>query len=100
VNAIARREDGVVLINEELCTGCKDCVDACPLGVMQFEEEKKIAQKCNLCVERIDAGLNPACVCACPSHCIYFGDISQIVEKIGKQRLLVWYKGASRADLE
>jgi len=98
VNAISRRQDGVVLINDELCIGCKDCLDACPLGVMQFEEEKKVARKCNLCIERIDKGLAPACVNACPSHCIYFGDISEIAGKIGKQRLLAWYRGVDISD--
>ncbi len=59
----------------------------------KVEEEKKVAQKCNLCVESIDMGLAPACVKACPSHCIYFGDIVQIAERMGKPRLLAWYKG-------
>jgi len=92
VDAITKREDGIVLIDEELCTGCKDCIEACPLGVMQFDEEKGLAEKCDLCVERIERGLQPACVAACPSHCIYFGDISRITEQLGKQELLVWYK--------
>ena len=92
VGAITKREDGIVLIDEELCTGCKDCIEACPLGVMQFDEEKGLAGKCDLCVERIERALQPACVAACPSHCIYFGDISRIIEQLGKQKLLVWYK--------
>lgn len=96
VKAITKRRDGVVLVDKELCIGCKDCIDACPLGVMQFEEEKNVAQKCNLCVESIDMGLKPACVNACPSHCIYFGDIFQITQRIGQQRLLTWYKGVSK----
>ncbi len=75
VNAIAKRGDGVVVVDEKRCIGCKDCINACPLGVMQFEEEKKVAQKCNLCIESIDVGPAPACVSACPSRCIYFGDI-------------------------
>ncbi len=93
VNAINKREDGIVLINEELCTGCKDCIDACPLGVMCFNEEQGIAQKCDLCVDRVDRGLSPACVNACPGYCIYFGDVSEVTESIGKQELLVRYKG-------
>jgi Fe-S-cluster-containing dehydrogenase component len=93
VGAISKREDGIVLVNEELCTGCKECIDACPLGVMQFDEEKEVAQKCDLCVDRIDQGLKPACVNACPGYCIYFGDINEVTERIGKQKLLVWYKG-------
>ena len=95
VDAITKREDGIVLINEELCIGCKDCIEACPLGVMQLDEEKGVAQKCDLCVDRIDKGLQPACIAACPSHCIYFGDVSDITKQLGKQKLLVWYKAAT-----
>ena len=93
MEAITKREDGIVLIDEELCTGCKECIEACPLGVMQFDEEKEVAQKCDLCVARLDRGLPPACVAACPNHCIYFGDLKQVAENMGKHRLLVWYKG-------
>ena len=93
VEAITKRENGLVLIDEGLCIGCKDCIEACPLGVMQFDEERGVAQKCDLCVDRLDKGLQPACIAACPSHCIYFGDIQEVTERIGKQRLLTWYKG-------
>ena len=86
VEAISKRDDGIVLIDEGLCIGCKECIEACPLGVMQFNNEQGVAQKCDLCVERIDLGLQPACVIACPSHCIYFGDVSEITERLGKRR--------------
>ncbi len=92
VEAISKRDDGIVLIDEELCTGCKDCIDACPLGIMQFDEERGVAQKCDLCVARLDRGLPPACVIACPSHCIHFGDVQEITDKLGEEKLLVWYK--------
>ena len=59
---------------------------------MQFDEEKGVAGKCNLCVDRLDEGLSPACVAACPSHCIYFGDVQEVAERLGEDRLLVWYK--------
>jgi Fe-S-cluster-containing dehydrogenase component len=95
VEAITKREDGIVLIDRELCIGCKDCIEACPLGVMQFDEEKGIAQKCDLCVARLDRGLPPACVAACPSHCIHFGDTKEITEKLGAKKLLVWYKAVA-----
>jgi Fe-S-cluster-containing dehydrogenase component len=93
VNAISKRDDGIVLVDEELCTGCRECIEACPLGVMQFDEDKGLAEKCDLCVERIDMGLEPACVAACPSHCIYFGDVSTsiklLVHRVRKTRALV-----------
>ena len=95
VKAITKREDGIVLIDRELCIGCKDCIEACPLGVMQFDQEKGIAQKCDLCVTRLDRGLPPACVAACPSHCIHFGNTKEITEKLGAKKLLVWYKAVA-----
>ncbi len=88
VAAITKREDGIVLINDELCIGCKDCIEACPLGVMQFDSEKGVAQKCDLCVERIDRGLEPACVAICPSHCLYYGDIYEVLLRLGEKRSL------------
>ncbi len=84
-----------VSINEKLCNGCKYCIEGCPLGVMQFDEEKEVAQKCDLCVGRLDRGLQPACVAACPSHCIYFGHIGEIIEKLGEKKILAWYKAIS-----
>ncbi len=95
VDAINKREDGIVLINEELCIGCKECIDACPLSVMQFDEEKEVAQKCDLCVDRIDQGLDPACVDACPGYCIYFGDVSEVSKRVEEHRLLTQYKNFS-----
>ena len=95
VQAITKRTDGIVLIDEELCNGCKSCIAGCPLGVMQFDEEKGVAWKCDLCVDRLTEGLPPACVAACPSHCIYFGDAQKIIAKLQDRRLLAWYKAVS-----
>ena len=92
VDAISKRPDGIVRIDEKLCVGCKECIEACPLGVMQFDEVKGVAEKCDLCVDRLDSGLQPACVAACPSHCIYIGDTQEVTKKLGKKKLLVWYK--------
>ncbi|MFC1908355.1 4Fe-4S dicluster domain-containing protein [Chloroflexota bacterium] len=100
VEAIYKREDGIVVFNEKLCIGCKDCIDACPLGVVQFDSAKGVAQKCDLCVERLDKGLQPACVAACPSHCIYFGDVQEITEILGKQKLLAWYKATATENIK
>ncbi len=70
VNAIYRRPDGIVIIDQDICTGCKACIDACPFGVMFFNPEKGIAGKCNLCYHRIDRGKKPACVDVCIGRCI------------------------------
>ena len=71
--AIAKRQDGIVVMDYDICTGCRSCIDACPYGAIAFDEDKGIAQKCNLCHHRVDRGLLPACADnVCPAHCITF----------------------------
>ncbi len=71
--AISGREDGVVVMDSDACSGCEACVDACPYDAIAFDEEKEIAQKCNLCHHRVDKGLVPACADnICLAHCIEF----------------------------
>ena len=92
--AISVRQDGITVIAKELCNGCKKCIEACPYGMMQFDDVRNIVQKCDLCADRLDKGLKPACVAACPSHCIYFGDIEKL-SKILRKRLQNLYKDTS-----
>jgi Fe-S-cluster-containing dehydrogenase component len=66
VGAISKKEDGSVAVDENMCTGCKLCVDACPYGLMFFNEVTGYAGHCDLCASRVEAGLEPACV----QHCI------------------------------
>jgi Fe-S-cluster-containing dehydrogenase component len=86
VGAISTRNDGITVINYELCNGCKNCVEACPYGAMQFDEMKQVARKCDLCAGRLDNRLKPACVAVCPSHCIYFGDKKEITRRLKKEK--------------
>ncbi|MCL6638398.1 MAG: 4Fe-4S binding protein [Firmicutes bacterium] len=79
--AIDRNEQGIVLIREERCTGCKACVDACPFGAMQFDGAKEVAVKCDLCFGRVRSGQAPACAAACPTRCIFFGDVKSLLER-------------------
>jgi len=79
VEAITRREDGVVILDSEKCTGCQACMDTCPYDAIAFNEASDIAMKCNLCFHRVDKGLVPACADnICPAHCIYFGTEEEI----------------------
>jgi Fe-S-cluster-containing dehydrogenase component len=81
--AITKREDGIVIMNYELCTGCMSCQDACPYGAIAHDEETGIARKCNMCHHRVDKGLVPACADnICLAHCIYFGDPEEIEASI------------------
>ncbi len=71
--AILQGIDGIVFLNDDLCTGCRLCLDACPYKVIAYNHEKGIVQKCNLCQHRVDHGLLPACADnICLAHCISF----------------------------
>lgn len=68
-----RPGDGIVFIDYELCAGCKSCIMACPWGAPQWDEQKGKVVKCDYCKSRIDAGLKPVCVTACPTKSLNFG---------------------------
>ena len=71
--AIRKRDDGLVIMDYDLCSGCRACIDECPYEAIAFDKEKSIAQKCNLCHHRVDNGLIPACADnVCLAHCIHF----------------------------
>jgi len=71
-NAIfKRKEDGVVLINQDVCIGCKNCIQACPYGAPQFNSNTNKVEKCTFCAHRLDAGLQPACVTACVGDALH-----------------------------
>jgi Fe-S-cluster-containing dehydrogenase component len=73
--AISKREDGMVILDDEKCLGCGLCQEACPYDAIAMDAVNGAARKCNLCHHRVDRGLVPACADnVCPAHCIYFGD--------------------------
>jgi Fe-S-cluster-containing dehydrogenase component len=86
VDAIYKRSDGIVLINEETCIGCQLCIEACPFGAPQFVSEKNVVEKCDLCVDRIDQGQLPACVHHCPTEAILFGNPNTLSRRLQKRR--------------
>lgn len=73
-----RASDGVVLIDDSLCIGCRLCAWACPYGAREYDEDEGVVRKCTLCAERreIAGGGQPACVQACPTGARHFGDIA------------------------
>ncbi len=73
VDAISRNDQGIVLIDADLCIGCGECVGACPFGAMQFEDKREIAVKCDLCIHRLRENKQPACMSVCPTGCIDLG---------------------------
>jgi tetrathionate reductase subunit B len=83
VGAIYRRDDGLVIIDPTKCTGCKNCVDACPYSAIYFNEGLNLAQKCTGCAHLIDKGWKePRCVDACPTQAIRFMEEAEAKEFI------------------
>ncbi len=92
--ATFKRTDGIVVIDRELCIGCKTCMNGCPYSARQFNPgddaelmaDLKISlktsvsgkeastSKCDFCADMIQLGKLPHCVTACPTGTIYFGD--------------------------
>ncbi|MGN6513022.1 MAG: 4Fe-4S dicluster domain-containing protein [Lysobacteraceae bacterium] len=76
-----RAEDGIVLVDEDKCIGCKLCSWACPYGAREYSAVEGVMKKCTLCVDRIyneqlpEAERVPACVQVCPTRARHFGDL-------------------------
>lgn len=81
--AINKREDGIVIIDQQKCMGCKYCAWVCPYGAPQYDAIKGVMGKCDLCVDYIDEGKNPSCVDACPMRTLEFGDFDDLSDKYG-----------------
>lgn len=114
VGATYKDEKGRVLINYDRCIGCRYCMAACPYNVRVFNWKKAVrepdfnygdknvpvrkvgvVEKCSLCKERTDEGLEPMCVKTCPARARKFGDlddpdseVSRLIREKNGQRLL------------
>ena len=71
--AIVQYANGIVDFQQEYCIGCQFCVSGCPFNVPKFNESTKKVYKCTLCSDRVEQGLEPACIKACPTGCLHFG---------------------------
>ncbi|MPY72656.1 MAG: molybdopterin-dependent oxidoreductase [Alphaproteobacteria bacterium] len=71
---------GIVRVDEDRCTGCGECVIACPYGAMGYDAVDHHAVKCDLCTDRREKGApTTACASVCPGHAITFGERAQMV---------------------
>src|SRR5258706_7751025 len=83
--AIIRTEFDTVVIQSDACNGCRDCIAACPFGVIDTNPASGTAQKCTLCYDRLQAGMEPACSKACPTASIQFGTIRELKDRAQKR---------------
>ncbi|MFC1582110.1 4Fe-4S dicluster domain-containing protein [Planctomycetota bacterium] len=79
--ACKKREDGIVFIDQDLCAGCKYCVETCPFNIPHPDHRSGNARKCRMCLDRVDSGLAPACATACPTDAVQFGDRKAMLYK-------------------
>ncbi len=105
--ATTKAEDGIVTVDYDTCIGCRACMMACPYQnryywgkpkdttyfrqeLTPFEKavltdwQRATVQKCNFCRERLDKGLDPACVLACPPRARTFGDLDDPNSEISR----------------
>ena len=90
--ATYKRPDGMILIDKKACIGCGKCIDACPYGVRSFDPfvkaggdpTKQAADKCDMCVHRVDNGVEPSCVNTCQGRARIYGDLNDPNSEVAK----------------
>ena len=75
-------------LGKDYCVGCRYCMVACPFGVPTFQWDKPMpfVQKCRFCYDRMVDGDTPACVTACPSGCLTYGEREELLQE-AKRRI-------------
>ena len=114
-SALHRTGNGVVDFDDEICIGCKACMNACPYDAIYINPDTNVANKCNFCNHRVEVGLEPACVVVCPTHAIVSGDLddpnSEISKIVARDKVSVrapeqgtspkvYYRGVDQAALD
>lgn len=83
--AIIRTDLGNVVVQQDVCIGCKFCIPSCPYAVISFSQKSGTVHKCTLCNDRIHNGLGTACAKACPTGSIRFGEVSDLKDRADRR---------------
>ena len=79
-----RAEDGIVVVDPDICIGCKYCIQACPYDARFLNPVTGTADKCDFCLHRVTQGLEPSCVNTCIGRARIFGDLNDPESEISK----------------
>lgn len=83
--AMHKGENGIVSVDPTICIGCRYCEMACPYSAPQFDADRGVMTKCDFCADLLAEDQNPACVDACPSRVLDFGEIDDLRAKYGTE---------------
>ncbi|HXM57358.1 MAG TPA: 4Fe-4S dicluster domain-containing protein, partial [Candidatus Dormibacteraeota bacterium] len=98
-DAIVRTEFDTVFIQQDVCNGCRNCISACPYGVIGFSEKTGTVHKCTLCYDRLQNQMTPACAKACPTQSIQFGNLNDLHAAADKRLAQLRQAGYDKAQL-
>jgi len=84
--AVVQYSNGIVDFNQDECIGCQFCVTGCPFDIPRFDDVTRKVYKCNLCIDRVEAGLEPACVKTCPTQAITWGT-KDVMERLADSKV-------------
>jgi len=74
--ATYRTSEGIVMVDNRKCIGCKYCIQACPYQARSVNRRDKVIEKCTFCIHRLEEGRIPACVETCMGGARHFGDVN------------------------
>jgi formate dehydrogenase iron-sulfur subunit len=97
--AIVQYSNGIVDFHEENCIGCGYCITGCPFNIPRLSATDSKVYKCTLCSDRVAAGLEPACIKACPTGALQFGTKKQMQEYAEERIADLKSRGYSKAGL-